>query len=159
MSGSQLREAKQSKPLRADGSLWNQESQWESDKDLKARGTGDVRARTAAVAKPVAAAHAAWHLLDGASHSMPPQGHGPKDIGQDRQLSKQPTQATAAGHKEHMSAQPEQASAVKCLPVEKRSRGQSRVKTAGGRPWVATEMSGSQLREAKQSKPLRADGR
>ena len=119
MSGSQLREAKQSKPLRADGSLWNQESQWESDKDLKARGTGDVRARTAAVAKPVAAARAAWHLLEGASHSMPPQGHGRKDIGQDRQQSKQPKQATAAGHKAHMGAKPEQASAAKCLPIEK----------------------------------------
>ena len=47
--------------------------------------------------KPVTAARVAWRLLEGASHRVPPQGHGPKDIGQDRQQPKQPTQVAAAG--------------------------------------------------------------
>ena len=74
-------------------------SQWKSDEELTALGARDVRARTVAVAKPVAAARVAWRFLEGASHSMAAQGHGWQDIGQDRQQPKRPTQATAAGRK------------------------------------------------------------
>ena len=48
---------------------------------------------------PVTAARVAWRLLEGASHRVPPQGHGPKDLGQDRQQPKQTTRVTAAGRK------------------------------------------------------------
>ena len=97
-------------------------SQWKNDEELKALGARDVRARTVAVAKPLAAARVAWRFLEGAT-AWQHKAMGAKTLAKTGSSQSDPRRRRQPGargcRQAHMSAKPEQASDGECLAIEK----------------------------------------